>query len=590
MKLTSKLFLTCFVVLSVVALGVVPVRQQASVTPQASHSQATQKLPIFRLAAPQVSEERIRELGKSTLGISEAAKRDGDTMSIQSGSSVVEVDAKSGAIWVADQAQLWNPDSKPQLPDEKRARAIADEFLSQNKMLMPAGQEKYSLTSFNSTASTRAVRYDIATRKRDERKLDVQVNYSTRVSVPGFKSDLPVVGGGGDFSVTLGDQGKLIGFQGLWRPIEGIETESPMIPKERADAQFKQMTGNLKLRSYDAELAYYAEPTGVEQKFLYPVYVYRATAVVENEVVPLRIVTIPATEFGPKRPEPERARPRTPTDMPTRRSSEPEDKQEREKGQSYPNHFLSRALSPAPETGTAREGGSSYIGVSGGLAGSQPNAQGFVNGLSADGWSINFLWGDAAAFESDWRLNDDAWVDAADFVFYTGHANMNGWVLSNPNDTFLNFSEVGASPQAPGDIWGWQDLEWAIIAACGPLQDNAISPGGGDVFARWDGAFDGLHQLLGYGAITFDNTQEGARVVQYARGGATVINSWFRAAKEIQPSTNGSSPPDGPTVWVGVMYVGRSGADPGNDHIWGHGSVSADPTSPTYYVAIWSPC
>jgi hypothetical protein len=454
-------------------------------------------------------------------------------------------------------------------------------------MLMQAGQDKYAQTAFSNTASTQAVRYEVATKKRDVRKLDVQVNYTTRINVPSMKMDLPVVGGGGDFSVTLGDQGKLIGFQGLQRNIEAIETESPVIPKERADAQFKQMTGGLKLRSMKSELAYYSEPTGVEQKFLYPVYVYRATAVIENEVVPLRIVTIPATEFGPKRPELPRARPRTQKDTPTRRSSEPEDEKERRSG--YQNHFMRLPASPAPESGTAREGGSSYIGVSGGLAGSQPNAQGFINGLSADGWSINFLWGDANAFESDWRLNDDTWVDAADFVFYTGHANMNGWVLSNPNDTFMHFNEVGASPQT-GDIWGWQDLEWAIVAACGPLQDNAISPGGGDVFARWDGAFDGLHQLLGYGAITFDNTQEGSRVVQYARGGATVINAWFRAAKEIQPSTNGAAPPDGPTVWVGVMYVGKSGADPGNDHIWGHGSVSADPTSPTYYVAIWSPC
>jgi hypothetical protein len=90
-----------------------------------------------------------------------------------------------------------------------------------------------------------------------------------------------------------------------------------------------------------------------------------------------------------------------------------------------------------------------------------------------------------------------------------------------------------------------------------------------------------VHQLLGYGAITFDNTEEGRRIGQYCRFGMTVANAWFRAAKEIQPSTNGASAPDGPTVWVGMMWVGRDGIDPIGDHAWSHGSVSADPTSPS---------
>ena len=147
-----------------------------------------------------------------------------------------------------------------------------------------------------------------------------------------------------------------------------------------------------------------------------------------------------------------------------------------------------------------------------------------------------------------WQRNDDTWVDAADFVFYTGRANKDGWVLSSPDDGFLSFKEVGAGPATAGDLWGQQDLEWAVIAACGPLQDDLISAGGGDVLARWDGAFDGLHSLLGYGAITYDNTDEGKRIVQYAKAGAPIIDSWFRTAREIKPSTNGASPPDGPDV------------------------------------------
>src|SRR5262245_53474250 len=43
------------------------------------------------------------------------------------------------------------------------------------------------------------------------------------------------------------------------------------------------------------------------------------------------------------------------------------------------------------------EAGTSWIGQSGGLAGSQANAQGFVDEWAAAGWHIDFNWGDANA-------------------------------------------------------------------------------------------------------------------------------------------------------------------------------------------------
>jgi hypothetical protein len=279
-------------------------------------------------------------------------------------------------------------------------------------------------------------------------------------------------------------------------------------------------------------------------------------------------VTIPATEYGPQPPKPE-----------------PQPERERRPGRlaGVAPRRNGRAVNPF-------EAGTSWIGQSGGLPGSQSNAQGFVDGLAADGWLVNFNWGDANAWESDWRRNDDTWVDAADFVFYTGHADMNGWTLSSPDDGSLSFTEVGAAPATPGDLWGQNDLEWIIIAACGPLQDSLLAAGGGDVLARWDGAFDGLHSLMGYGAVTFDNTEEGARLVKYAKQGTPLIDAWLRTGQEIQPPTNKESAPDGPNVWVGAMWVTKAGADPRSDHLWGHGSVSADPTSPTTLICMWTTC
>ena len=306
------------------------------------------------------------------------------------------------------------------------------------------------------------------------------------------------------------------------------------------------------------------------QDALTPVYIFRATIVVGGQRIPMRVVTIPATEFGPEMPPPTRQRAR----------------------KRRPGRLKESLVGPRRTLGLGNpfEAGTSWIGLSGGLGGSQANAQGFVDGLAADGWLVNFNWGDANAWESDWRRNDDTWVDAADFVFYTGHASMNGWVLASPDDGSLDFSEVGAGAAAPGDLWGQQDLEWTVIAACGPLQDELLAAGGGNVLNRWDGAFDGLHTLMGYGAITFDNTEEGKRIVKYARDGAPLIDAWFRTAREIQPGTNGAAAPDGPDVWVGAMWVTKSGANPRSDHLWGHGSVSADPTSPTSLACMWTTC
>jgi hypothetical protein len=220
--------------------------------------------------------------------------------------------------------------------------------------------------------------------------------------------------------------------------------------------------------------------------------------------------------------------------------------------------------------------GTSWIGLSGGLGGSQNNAQGFVNELAASGWNIRFNWGDANAWESDWRRNDDQWVDAVDFVFYTGHANSDGWVLANPDDNFLHFTETAGA----ADLWGANNAEWIVVAACGPLQDELVGSGG-DVLDRWRNAFDGLHILMGYAQVTYDNEEEGKRLAQYAKAGATIIQSWFRTAQEIQPSD---------PIWAGAYYLGNETGSTGGDHLWGVGSVGPDITSPTWRACSWVPC
>jgi Family of unknown function (DUF6345) len=535
------------------------------------------RLPIYRLDRPQTDAGGLVAAAAQIFDITDgfAIFDSPDRLSLRSGEHVVEQQSASAGIWAANQEAWFNPSARPKLPDRQRAVSIALN-LGRERGLLPDLEGDFSYREPHVAGTHLAVSED---GKRSERQLDVQIIFPITVA------GLSVVGGGGDFTFALGDGGELIGYTGVWREVTGT-FDAPLVSQERADDAYRELftaSKGLDLESVTSYLAYYSAPTFAEQEFLYPVYVYVATARIGEKRVPLRAITLPATDFGPKLELPPPAPRRPASAQPTARPGT-----EKPKRRAYAGPMPGPRALAAPTK--PWEAGTSWIGMSGGLPGSQPNAQGFVDEWAADGWIIDFNWGDAAAWETDWRRNDDLWVDNADFVFYTGHASGDGWVLSKPDDNFLSFTEVGASPEAPGDLWGSSDLEWVIIAGCGPLQDELLATGGGDVLDRWDGAFDGMHQLLGYAAVTFDNTEEGRRVASYCRSGMTVKDAWFRAAKEIQPSTNGVAAPDGPTVWVGTMWAGVGGIDPIDDHAWSHGSVSADPTSPTLMACMWTVC
>ena len=528
------------------------------------------KLPVYQLSPAPTDSATIEEIAAVLFGLEgvELEERSGTVVG-RSGSVSIELDKASGGIWAADSKHLWDPSLRPSLVPAKRAYATAGERLGRLGLL-PRFDEgaPFVLTQLDAGGTVVAHRNG---KRRTGHALDVQARYGVAVRNPGIDGApelLPVVGGGGKFGLRLGDKGRPIAYQGLWRDA-GEAEHVGAIDRREAYHRFAELTSHLDVRDVTSFLAYHAAPVGVEQALLTPVYVFGATIMVDDERFPMRLVTLPATDFGPIAPE-----------------QRPQPKRAKRPGR------LNEALGARRSAlvGNPFEAGTSWIGQSGGLAGSQANAQGFVDGLAADGWLVNFNWGDANAWESDWRRNDDTWVDAADFVFYTGHANLDGWVLSKPDDGKLTSAEVGVGPGTDPDLWGQQDLEWIIIAACGPLQDDLLAAGGGDVLGRWDGAFDGLHSLMGYGAITFDTTEEGKRVVQYARQGTPVIDAWLRTGQEIQPSTNGAGAPDGPTVWVGAMWVARAGADPRSDRIWGHGSVSPDPTNPSMLACMWTTC
>ena len=369
------------------------------------------RLPVYSLSVAPSDSEKLGQIAAAAFGTKRLKFQDTDTRVIgRSGSVVAELDRPSGGIWATDERRLWNPAQRPSLVTAKTAYARARKLLTELELLPSFDSEPFAIVELGVGRTRMASR----TRgKRTNRALDVQARFSVAVRNPGVKGEpelLPVVGGGGKFKLTLGDKGRPIAYQGLWRPaVEGERVEA--LDRAEARARFDELTTKLEVEDVRSFLAYYAAPTGEKQAVLAPVWVFGGTIVGKEARVPMRLATIAATEHGPNPPRQQRQRKRR--KQPGRVPLGP------------PRGARARHHNPF-------EAGTSWIGPSGGLGGSQANAKGFVDGLRADGWPINFNWGDPNAWESDWRRNDDTWVDAADFVFYTGHANMDGWCSPHP--------------------------------------------------------------------------------------------------------------------------------------------------------------
>ena len=581
------------------------------------------KLPVFSVAASYSPAERIADIAR-TLGVEEPTIEErGPLLRAGRGATEVEVDLGRGGVWAARRDRLWRVPARirePRLPSPREVRREGRRVLGETGVLPRVRGPLRTQPSLG--GSLTAVEDDKGARRQVRTSVEYLLDVSVDVSeydVAGVET-LPVVGGGGRLGVTFGAEGRAVGLRGVWRPPVGQPTEYPVIGVRKANERFRQLTASANVVDFSSSLAYYSAPAFSDQDLLYPVYVYRATVESNGFRVPMRNVFLPATEVGeplPLRPGPAQP-PRRPAPPPRVRplpdglSLRPgavvpsglvvNRRLLRDRGMQLSDLLIAKPAQPGvvivnPNLTLVKlrelqdlfglySAGTSWIGMSGGLSGSQNNAKGFVDGLAAAGWSIRFNWGDANAWESDWRRNDDEWVDAVDFVFYTGHASMNGWTLASPDDGSLQYTETAGA----ADLWGAQNLEWAVIAACGPLQDEALAKGGGNALTRWRNAFDGLHLLLGYGAATSDTTEEGKRLIQYARGGATLMQAWFRTAQEIQSGKNGYKEPDGPDVWAGAYYVGDASGHTANDHLWGYGPVGPDITAPTWRGCTWVHC
>ncbi|GAB2625443.1 DUF6345 domain-containing protein [Pseudactinotalea suaedae] len=573
-------------------------------------------LPIFTVHAGRETDIDVDRLTRDVLGGRDlTAQTRGPATSIRGPEVHLDVDRGRGGVWAGDLGRLW--DAAPtKIPGPAAVAEIATEALQRVRLLPELGRQFRLTKGTVRQARTVTERGSKRTTRSGEATFgqEVVVDVSDRDDIPG--EAIPMLGGGGRFRATVGDGGQVTGAHGVWRDADAVD-ERPLLTQAQALRQAGISTRRKDVRITGSTLGYYSAPAFSGQELMFPVYAVSAEVQDGDRWVPSRVRLVPATDVGeigvPESETPPRAEPgafpdlkhlvvpgqvlpstlTVSTSVLERHGVRASDLLTRgPNGNVYVKPQLDLQLYPFIwEALRPRSFGASWIGEFGGLGGSQANAQGFVDEMTAEGWSRRFNWGNQNAWKSDWLSNDDSYVDDVDIVFYTGHASPDGWMLATGgNSDWLHSSDVGAQPNSPSDHWGQENLEWAVVAACGPLQDDAIN-GGGSVFDRWRGIFDGMHVLLGYAAVTYDNTEEGRRFASYARSGMTLTQAWFRTAQEIQPSTNGWGDPYGPDVYAGALSIGSAAGSTGGDHLWGHGSVGPDIRGGGQYrVCQWSPC
>jgi hypothetical protein len=238
------------------------------------------------------------------------------------------------------------------------------------------------------------------------------------------------------------------------------------------------------------------------------------------------------------------------------------------------------ALPPPGPTGAGPvEVGTEWVGLSQGLGGSWGNANGFASTMAAQGFPVQFNFGDFAAWEEDFKFpaaggTDIAYADDVDLTFYTGHAGSWGFTFpGNHDDGGLDFTEAQ---------WGDRDVEWMAIAACGPLQE--VDDAGRALTARWGPAFQGLHALLGYSTISYDNDVEGRFFADNlfgfrffgARFSMTVVQAWVQMAMDAQPDL----PAPDTVMWAAMGPIGPGGVSNLFDNFWGEGPFGTGPDIP----------
>jgi hypothetical protein len=471
-------------------------------------------LPIYVLEPPRTDTGLARQLFQRIARVDEVvvANDDDRRVRLTSDGLALELEKRSDYLYLERGAALWNPRLRPKLPDAKAARAAADDVVN---TLTPYlyGERKVSARGAQARQDLQFQRltYTRSTSRKEGWRLDVQAIYNWSIDVPRAKGgvcQLPVTGGGGKFRVAFGEGNSLIGLSGGWRNIAYTQDERPVISRERAERKFRQLLPKRRIQCVRSQLAYYAAPAFRDQRLLVPVWLVDGEVTREGQRCKIRTQIIPATEVDTLC-EP-RALERS--IQPLKRTAQP----------LTTRSAQARAHTTQPPPFTC---GAEWFGEPGDSF--EANKNGFLNGCRAMGGAVKFDRDSNAASEQDFRAKDHKFADAVNIVFFTGHANADGWEMQKPKQYRLSWNPIDNKPPKLGD----EALRWLVIGACGPLQDTPTK-----AVDRWRRVFNGLHGMLGYGSESFSEVDEGQRFMEHLKDGMGVVDAWLRTAVEVQPA------------------------------------------------------
>ena len=524
--------------------------------------QQKQTSPTLR-AQPQLRNDKVLQLEQQNPKLRRAQDLQLDPSifkpakgALTMGSYVAELDEAGGGIYLTHREKLIRLE-KDDLPSQNNAVEIVRDVLNAGGLLEGGEGVKFDVRAITETAY--------------QGDGESQPTVTERIVTFGATVDTPmgpveVTGGGSEYGVAVGQGGEVISVVGAFRPVTGIAGTVDIASPDDAVAAFKKSV-DLEFAELEAKLYYHAKPGFERQTELRPVYAIIGSFYEAGELVPLRTTFLDAAKlvsiFEPGPPAPKIEKDIFKRDR----------QRETDDGEKF--GLLDLLFTPAYAAEADKECGAEWIGTSQGLNGSSGNRQGFLDGCRDEGWRRACDWGNLLMWPSDFLANDDRWVDSVDLLFYTGHAGPSSWTATQPGTT--NTASIRNTDLASGqDHWGRNDLEWLIIAACGPHQHNGFVGSTNNAFDRWRSVFDGLHNFLGYGAVTFDNTSEGRRFMELVRRGNSVHEAWFRTAREVQPATNGWSAPNGDDIYVTDMYAHNGDHCAKNERIHGRGQSCAD--------------
>jgi hypothetical protein len=487
--------------------------------------------------------------------------------------------------------------------------------------VLPLAQNGFNKAGLEPQGKWETGHTELEARTKDGQSL-AQIKLDTQVYEVPVLAGMKLVGPGQKVKVVFDTQGNVTQLVYNTRRLQAGDSVSIIAPEEAEKMALAQFTGEVSQARISSELVYYTPPLSERVQLIYPHYQLQGTLMVDGKSVEMRSVLIPAVQSGLQvalDASIQEGQVRAKADVsggnpPYRYSwSSANSSLETDPAQTGVEYRLNTRNSPTEEVvfltvtdanglthtvqkklkiddlktvqplesvfltqlGGRNDVGTEWIGTSQGLSGSRDNANGFVQGFRSRGVHVSFNFGDHAAWERDFKMNSRGgnatnYADNVDLLFYTGHANGNGFTFpGNRDDGWLTYPDAG---------YGMNDLEWMVIAACGPLQRMSD---GVHVFDRWGPAFRGLHILMGYATVSGDNRVEGEKFSRYLlQDRMSMRQAWAKTATEVQSSS---------VIYSYMVPLGSGWISNFNDHFWGRGSVGPDISNPIGYLLIQSP-